>query len=43
MEQRLWHGLLAQDERYYDSEWVGRALNWRAELIDAARKLIAEL
>jgi hypothetical protein len=41
--KRIWRGLVAQDEHYRDADWVGKELNWRPELVEAARKLIAEL
>jgi tetratricopeptide (TPR) repeat protein len=41
--QRLWNGLLAQDERYKDAKWVGKELDWAEPLVEAARKLISEL
>ena len=41
--KRFWQTLLAQDERYRDADWVGKELNWAEPLIEAARKLIAEL
>lgn len=39
----LWKMLCGLDERYYDADWAGEELNWRPELIDEARKLIAKL
>ena len=41
--KRIWQVLLAQDKRYRDADWVGKQLNWVVSLIEAARKLIAEL
>ncbi|MEO8397207.1 MAG: tetratricopeptide repeat protein, partial [Chloroflexota bacterium] len=42
--KRIWRSLVAQDQRFRDADWVGKELNWkRPELIEAARKLIAEL
>ncbi len=41
--KQLWRSLLAKDQDYKDAGKVGRALEWRPELIEAARKLIAEL
>jgi tetratricopeptide (TPR) repeat protein len=38
-----WQSLLATDERFLDAEWVGAELEWRPELIEEARKLIAKL
>ncbi len=34
---------LVQDQRYGDADWVGKELNWIDPLVEAARKLIAEL
>jgi tetratricopeptide (TPR) repeat protein len=41
--KRLWMGLIEQDARYRDVEWVRKELNWTDPLVEAARKLIAEL
>ncbi|MEO8394558.1 MAG: tetratricopeptide repeat protein [Chloroflexota bacterium] len=41
--KQLWRSLLAKDQDYKDAGKVGKALEWRPELIEAARKLIAEL
>ena len=41
--RELWRGLLAQDGRYADADWVGKELNWAAPLVEEARKLIAGL
>ncbi len=41
--KRIWRALLAQDQGYRDADWVGKTLNWAQPLIEAARKLIAEL
>ena len=41
--KRIWRGLVAQDARYMDADWVGKELRWRPELVEAARKLIATL
>lgn len=41
--KRIWRALVAQDVRYRDADWVGQELNWRPELVEAARKLIATL
>ncbi|HEX2621956.1 MAG TPA: tetratricopeptide repeat protein, partial [Phototrophicaceae bacterium] len=39
----LWRQLIAKDERYKDADWTGKHFNWRSELIEEARKLIAKL
>ncbi len=41
--KRIWRALLAQDQRYRDVDWVGKELHWAKPLVEAARKLIAEL
>ncbi len=41
--KRIWHTLVAQDQRYRDADWVGKELKWAKPLVEAARKLIAEL
>ncbi len=38
-----WRTLLDLDGRYRDADWAGGELNWRPELIEEARKLIARL
>lgn len=40
---RLWNELLATDDHYSDADWVGKEFNWAPPLVEAARKLIAEL
>jgi tetratricopeptide (TPR) repeat protein len=39
----LWRTLLDTDIRYKDADWVGKEFNWRPELVEEARKLIAKL
>ncbi len=41
--KRIWHILLAQDEHFHLANQMGNRLIPRTELIEAARKLIAEL
>jgi tetratricopeptide (TPR) repeat protein len=41
--KQQWQSLLTKDQHYRDADWVGKALEWRPELIEAARKLIAAL
>ena len=41
--KRLWKSLIQQDPRYQDANWVGKALNWAAPLVEEARKLNARL
>ena len=42
--KRIWKEVLVKmDERYLDAEWVGKEVDWRPELIEEARKLIAKL
>jgi tetratricopeptide (TPR) repeat protein len=41
--KRIWRGLIAKDDRYQDANWVGEEFRWRPELVEAARRLIAEL
>ncbi len=31
------------DSRYRDADWAGKELNWAAPLVEAARKLVADL
>lgn len=39
----LWKMLCGLDERYNDPDWTGKELDWRPELVEEARKLIAKL
>jgi tetratricopeptide (TPR) repeat protein len=41
--KRIWKTLVAQDQRFKDADWVGVEFRWVKPLIEAARKLIAEL
>jgi hypothetical protein len=36
-------GLIEQDKRYQDVEWVRSTLGWSEAQIEAARKVIGEL
>lgn len=38
-----WRMLLRFDETFRDADWVGKKFDWRPELIEAARRLIAKL
>lgn len=38
-----WRKLAAVNPHYLDLDWLGKAPGWRPELVDTARKLIAEL
>jgi len=41
--RRLWRGLVEQDARYKDVEWVRQEFNWAEPLVEAARQVIAAL
>lgn len=41
--RRLWLGLVEQDARFKDADWVKGELNWAEPLVNEARKLIAGL
>ena len=41
--RQIWRELIAADPRYRDAYWVGQEFNWRPELVERARGLIASL